>query len=84
MKLIIDIDKEYYELLKYDVEHGQDFKPIKIIANGIPYEERPQGDWIAYRNDKCDRAGKCFGYIMYHCTGCNGAKEVKTNEDINK
>lgn len=28
-------------MLKYDVEHGQDFKPIKIIANGKPYEERP-------------------------------------------
>lgn len=28
-----------------------------------------------YRNEKCDRAGKCIDYIGYHCAGCNGAKE---------
>lgn len=39
MKLIIDIEKDYYEMLKYDVEHGQDFKPIKIIATGTPCED---------------------------------------------
>ena len=42
MKLIIDVEKEYYEMLKYYVEHGDKYKPIEIIANGIPYEERPQ------------------------------------------
>lgn len=28
----------------------------------------------AYRNEMCDRAGKCDDYIGWHCTGCNGAK----------
>ena len=28
-----------------------------------------------YRNEKCDRAGKCIDYIGYHCAGCNGAKD---------
>lgn len=37
MKLIIDIEKDYYEMLKYNVEHGQEYKPFEIIANGIPY-----------------------------------------------
>ena len=26
-----------------------------------------------YRNEHCDRAGKCIDYIGYHCTGCNSA-----------
>ena len=46
MKLIIDIEKDYYEIIKYKVEHGDDYKPYSLIANGIPYEERPQGEWI--------------------------------------
>ena len=27
MKLIIDVEKDYYEMLKYNVEHGQKYKP---------------------------------------------------------
>lgn len=42
MKLLIDIEKDYYEMLRYNVEHGQKYKPFEIIANGIPYDERPQ------------------------------------------
>ena len=30
-----------------------------------------------YRNEECDRAGKCYDYIGYHCAGCNGVKENK-------
>lgn len=39
MKLLIDVDKDYYEIIKYNVEHGQEYKPFEIIANGIPYEK---------------------------------------------
>lgn len=39
MYLIIDVEKDYYEMLKYNVEHGQNYKPFEIIANGIPYDE---------------------------------------------
>ena len=45
MKLIIDVEKDYYEMLKYNVEHGQEYKPFEIIANGTPYE--PKGDLIS-------------------------------------
>lgn len=38
MKLIIDIDKDYYEIMKYEVQNGNDFKPIRIIGNGIPLD----------------------------------------------
>ena len=47
MKLIIEVEKDYYEMLKYFVEHGDKYKPIEIIASGIPYEERTQGDLIS-------------------------------------
>ena len=86
MKLIIDVEKDYYEMLKYNVEHGQKYKPFEIIANGIPYEERPQGEWIMDNEHtknpllwyKCNLCG------VYHsptnfCPNCGadmrGAKE---------
>lgn len=46
MKLIVDVEKDYYEIIKYNVEHGEQHRLFKAIANGIPYEERPQGEWI--------------------------------------
>ncbi len=46
-----------------------------IIANGIPYEERPQGEWI----EKVERRG-CFAgdktVYSYTCPFC-GVKEFK-------
>lgn len=39
MKLIIDIDNDYFEIIKYRVEHGDDYKPYTLIANGIPYDK---------------------------------------------
>lgn len=46
MKRIIDIDEDYFELIKHDVKNnGLDYKPLFLIANSVPYEERPQGEW---------------------------------------
>ena len=59
MKLIVDVEKDYYEIIKYNVEHGQKYKPWEIIANGIPYEERPQGEWIAVKDKFPDTDG-CY------------------------
>lgn len=39
IKLIIDVDKDYYEIIKYNVEHGHNYKYFEIIANGIPYDK---------------------------------------------
>ena len=37
MKIVIDIDEDYYELIKHDVKaNHNDFKPCATIANGIP------------------------------------------------
>lgn len=38
MKLIIEIEKEYFEMMKHGVEYGNDFKPYKLIANGTPLD----------------------------------------------
>lgn len=57
MKLIIDIEKDYYEILKYNVEHEQNYKPWNIIAKGIPYEERPQGEWLEHYSKEMSEKG---------------------------
>jgi len=48
MKLIIDIDEDYYEMIKHD---DNDFKPYKLIAKGTPLKEhmtRDKLDVITY------------------------------------
>ena len=47
MKLIIDIPEEIYNDCKVWVnDRGIATWQDKVIADGIPYEERPQGRWI--------------------------------------
>jgi len=36
MQIVIDIDEDYYELIKHDVKNGMDYLPCKLIANGTP------------------------------------------------
>ena len=58
MKLIIDIDDDYYEIVKHDVEiYHNDFLPFRLIANGTPL---PKGhgrliDADALEKKMCDR-----------------------------
>ena len=65
MKLIVDVEKDYYEIIKYNVEHGQKYKPWEIIANGIPYEERPQGEWIPVSERLPDVSQRYLVYTKY-------------------
>lgn len=51
MKLIIDIPNDLYEKISKSTENwaaryveGWDITVARIIRNGTPYEERPQGD----------------------------------------
>lgn len=40
IKLVVDIPKGYYEIIKHDVEHHlTDYKPFEIIGNGIPLDD---------------------------------------------
>lgn len=89
MKLIIDIDEDYYEILKYNVEQGQKYKPWEIIANGTPYEERPQGEWVDYSNEGyvecpfCHEATNCEDNIkeLHFCWNCGA--DMRTKEKDN-
>ena len=82
MKLIIDIGKDYYEMIKQNVEHGQDYEYFKIIANGIPYEER-QGEWLWLGDNpnpnhkwSCNKCGRGVKEQENFCPNC-GAKMQK-------
>lgn len=40
MKIVIDIDDDYFTILRYDVINCKnDFMPYKMIANGTPLTE---------------------------------------------
>ena len=75
MKLIIDIDNDYFEIIKYRVEHGDDYKPYTLIANGIPYEEKPQkedcGKWIFHED--------FYESICYGCNQCGNLANIPSN-----
>ena len=51
MKLMIEIDKDYYELIKADVKSGNDYKPCVLIANG---KQIPKGEWITVKYAKTE------------------------------
>lgn len=39
IKLIVEVPKDYYEIIKHDVEHHlTDYRPFEIIANGAPLD----------------------------------------------
>ena len=64
MKVLIDINKMYYEMLKHDVEvNHNDYLPCVLIARGapLPEQEPKTGHWIETGSfDKLvnDREGK--------------------------
>ncbi len=40
VKLIIEIPKDYYEIIKHEVEHNlTDYRPLVIIGNGTPLDD---------------------------------------------
>lgn len=71
MKLIIDIPDKDYEFIK-DIQtlvigsRGNcktlQYNVITAIKNGVPYEERPKGEWIMNKTSKRGR--------NYTCTNC--------------
>ena len=74
MKLIIEIPFEAYYTFKNDLGKGNLNALGEIIANGIPYEERPQedcGQWIKHEdfNDS----------IKYGCNQCGNLTNIPSN-----
>lgn len=76
MKLIVDVPDEEYKTLselseKEKVNELSGYE--KIIANGIPYEEK-QGKWILqYRS---------CGDAYYACSICNRTIEVENGQSL--
>ncbi len=87
MKLIIDIDEELYKAYKGRPpmlgDGGMDMI-VRAVANGMPYKERSQGNWIDYSEDGfvecpfCEHATTCEDNIdeLHYCWNC-GAKMQK-------
>lgn len=70
MKLIIDIDEEWYSYIIASKDYIDKDDEAYLILNGMPYEERPKGYWLqAYLgfND------------FYKCNICKGLNPVKSN-----
>ena len=63
MKLIIEIDKSYFEIIKHDFEHGSNYKPFEIIANGKLYEVRPKDELIS-RQEAIDVLEEQLDYLQ--------------------
>lgn len=59
MKIVIDIDEDYYEIIEHDVKaNHNDFKPYTIIANGTPLPSYKAVDL----NDTRDVVMFCHGW----------------------
>ena len=79
MKLIIDIPEDVVTA----IQNGQDYRYDihTAIAQGIPYEERPQGEWkvpnsILKGNYYCDNCNEFVINKSNFCPNC-GAKMQK-------
>ena len=54
MKLIIEVTEDYYEFIKNNT--WRSVSDITIL-DGIPYEERPHGEWI--KHIRCIECSVC-------------------------
>ena len=63
MQIVIDMDESYYELVKHDVEHGNDFLPYKLLANGTPLP-KGHGD-LADKKEIIERYKRDCGRRIY-------------------
>ena len=77
MKLIIDIDRNFYEMVKYKVgskQYNYD-QCWKSIANGVPYEKREKGTLEKIRaeiREEAEFAYADFEKYKVECLGIEG------------
>ena len=88
MKLIIEIDEKIYRAVIEDndmeIVGDNTIELGKAIANGIPHEERPQGEWIPCKDDNFCKCSECKQIVMSEersnfCPNC-GASMRKEGE----
>ena len=85
MKLIIDIPEMAYEAYKEWHKNKVATVEQSIIANGKPYEDRPQGEWIrtALYGMTCYECNRChlhYDLRSFFCPNC-GADMRKDEEE---
>jgi ribosomal protein S27E len=71
MKIVIDIPEIAYEAYKEWHKNKVASVEQSLIANGTPYEERPQGKWIDHSDD--------YGYV--ECPVCHELTTCSDNAD---
>lgn len=89
MKIVINITESYYNACKRLQKQGIAQVAEAIIANGKPYEERPQGEWIfntTWQDYECNNCHnwvrKRQGELPNFCGNCGAdMRGGKENED---
>ena len=80
MKLIIDIPDEDYNRIKEWEDNITGYQTslvlYRAVRNGIPYDERPQGEWV------CQEKGMCVS--QYACSICGRTVMDDTGYDVSK
>lgn len=84
MKLIIDIPYEAYYTFKCNLGKGNLNALAEIVANGTPYEESTQGEWVAredmdyldenkvvHNHFMCNKCGLIHDFIDGHTSQYN-------------
>ena len=90
MKIVIDIPETVYEVYKEWHKNKVATVEQSIIANGAPYEEKPQGEWkaLTYHTCYCTNCHfdfdimKCdFMTKMKFCPNCGAEMRKETEND---
>lgn len=86
MKLLIDMPKEKYEWIKTHNLNIDNDSIVGAVANGIPYEEKTQGEWIHYLGcgigkAVCSECGQ-VGEIKKYCGNCGAYMRGNNNENL--
>lgn len=86
MKLLIDMPKEKYEWIKTHNLNIDNDSIVGAVANGIPYEEKKQGEWIHYLGcgigkAVCSECGQ-VGEIKKYCGNCGAYMRDNNNENL--
>lgn len=79
MKLIIDIPELFYNNSKKRVSSGIDLPIDKYVANGKPYEERPQGELVG--DTDFDNTCKCSECSWYEVCCPNCGADMRGKEE---